>query len=80
MVPQLYIHRTQGVVTSRIRQLCGFDKLYLQPGEEKTFTIEIPAESLQQWDPSMKPVCPHGKIDWFLGDSGEEIFTGSFTV
>ena len=80
VVPQLYIHRTQGVVTSRIRQLCGFDKLYLQPGEEKTFTIEIPAESLQQWDPSMKPVCPHGKIDWFLGDSGEEIFTGSFTV
>ena len=80
VVPQLYIHRTQGVVTSRIRQLCGFDKLYLLPGEEKTFTIEIPAESLQQWDASMKPVCPHGKIEWFLGDSGEEIFTGSFNV
>ena len=80
VVPQLYIHRTQGVVTSRVRQLCGFDKLYLQPGEEKTFTIEIPAESLQQWDTSMKLVMPHGKIEWFLGDSGEEFFSGSFKV
>ena len=80
VVPQLYIHRTQGVVTSRIRQLCGFDKLYLQPGEEKTFTIAIPAESLMQWDASMKQVMPHGKIEWFLGDSGEEIFCGSICV
>jgi hypothetical protein len=68
------------VVTSRIRQLCGFDKLYLQPGEEKTFTITIPAESLQQWDAAMNPVMPHGKIEWFLGDSGEEVFTGIFNV
>ena len=80
VVPQLYIHRTQGVVTSRIRQLCGFDKLYLQPGEEKTFTIQIPAESLYQWDAAMNHVMPHGKIEWFLGDSGEEIFSGTFNV
>lgn len=80
VVPQLYIHRTQGVVTSRVRQLCGFDKLYLQPGEEKLFTLEIPAESLQQWDASMQSVCPHGRIEWFLADSGEEFFSGEFTV
>ena len=80
VVPQLYIHRTQGVVTSRIRQLCGFDKLYLQPGEEREFTISIPAESLQQWDGAMNLVVPHGKIEWFLGDSGEEVFSGTFIV
>ena len=79
-VPQLYIHRTQGVVTSRTRQLCGFDKLYLQPGEEKTVTINVPGESLEQWDYAMNRVMPHGKIEWFLGDSGEEIFNGTFKV
>ena len=80
VVPQLYIHRTQGVVTSRIRQLCGFDKLYLLPGEEKTVSIQIPEESLYQWDAAMNHVMPHGKIEWFLGDSGEEIFKGTFNV
>jgi hypothetical protein len=60
--------------------LCGFDKLYLQPGEEKTVTINVPAESLEQWDYAMNRVMPHGKIEWFLGDSGEEIFNGTFKV
>ena len=49
-VPQLYIHRTQGAVTSRWRQLCGFTKLYLQPGESKTVTVAVPEESLVQYD------------------------------
>ena len=80
VVPQLYIHRTQGIVTSRVRQLCGFDKLYLQPGEEKTVTLTVPRESLEQWDMSMKRQLPHGRIDWFLGDSGEEVLRGSFKV
>ena len=80
VVPQLYIHRTQGITTSRVRQLCGFDKLYLLPGEEKSVTLAIPRESLEQWDMSMKPQLPHGKIEWFLGDSGEEKFCGSFRV
>lgn len=79
-VPQLYIHRTQGVVTSRIRQLCGFDKVFLKPGECTTVTIAIPTDSLVQWDASMKQVCPHGRIEWFLSDSGEDKLTGEFTV
>lgn len=79
-VPQLYLHRTQGVVTSRVRQLCGFTKLYLNPGESKTLTIAIPAESLMQWDWDMRQVTPPGRIDWFLADSGETRLEGSFTL
>ena len=79
-VPQLYIHRTQGVVTSRSRQLCGFDKVYLNPGESRTLTIRVPRDSLMQWDWSMNHVCPRGKIEWFLRDNGEDKLTGTFTV
>ena len=79
-VPQLYIHRTQGVVTSRTRQLCGFDKVFLNPGESKAVSIEVPRDSLVQWDAAMKPVCPHGRIDWFLRDNGEDKLTGTFIV
>ncbi len=79
-VPQLYIHRTQGIVTSRVRQLCGFAKLYLNPGESREITIPIPEESLRQFDYSMKPVLLPGKIEWFLCDSGETKLDGSFTL
>lgn len=79
-VPQLYLHRTQGITTSRIRQLCGFEKRYLSPGESALVTIPIPAESLVQWDWNMKKCTPPGKIDWYLGDSGEVWLEGSFVL
>lgn len=79
-VPQLYLHRTQGVATSRIRQLCGFRKLYLQPGERREVTIPIPAEALEQWDGAMRPVRAPGKIEWFLCDGGQTHFSGEFTL
>lgn len=79
-VPQLYLHRTQGVVTSRIRQLCGFRKVYLQPGEAVELTIPIPEESLCQWDLHMVQRRVPGKIEWFLRDCGETLLEGSFRV
>lgn len=79
-VPQLYLHRTQGVVTSRIRQLCGFRKVYLGPGEATKLTILIPEESLCQWDLSMTWRRVPGKIEWYLWDCGETWLEGSFWV
>lgn len=79
-VPQLYLHRTQGVVTSRVRQLCGFRKLLLQPGETREITISVPEESLCQWDLNMELRKVPGKIEWFLRDCGENQLEGSFQV
>lgn len=78
-VPQLYLHRAQGVVTSRMA-LCGFRKLRLDAGETKDVTIPIPEESLVQWDWAMKLRKIPGKIEWFLRDCGETMLEGSFTV
>lgn len=79
-VPQLYLHRLQGAVTSRVRQLCGFAKIYLQPGEVETVTIAIPRESLAQWDSRMVSCILPGRVAWFLCDSGEEKLTGEFIL
>lgn len=78
-VPQLYLHRTQGVVTSR-RQLCAFDKRRLSPGETVELTLPIPAEALMQWDWSMKLRRISGKIEWFVRDCGETFLSGDFTA
>lgn len=79
-VPQLYIHRTQGAVTSRVRLLCGFAKLYLNPGESREVTIAVPEESLRQYDFCLKSVLLPGKIEWFLCDSGETKLEGNFVI
>lgn len=57
-VPQLYLHRAQGVVTSRVRALCDFQKLCLAPGETQTVTLSIPREALSQWESQMRRGAP----------------------
>ncbi len=79
-VPQLYLHRTQGVVTSRLRQLCGFQKRFLAPGETVQCTISIPEDSLKQWDLSMQARRIPGRIRWFLCDSGQTHLEGEFRI
>ncbi len=79
-VPQLYLHRTQGAVTSRVRQLCGFEACRLAPGETKTVTLPIPRESLMQWDAAMAQRLLPGRIQWFLGDHGETCLEGAFVL
>lgn len=79
-VPQLYLHRAQGVVTSRSRQLCAFEKCLLQPGETRHVTLSIPPESLTQYDMSMRVCTPPGRIEWYLADSGETKLNGEFTL
>ena len=78
-VPQLYLHRTQGVVTSRV-QLCAFGKRLLAPGERAEFTLTIPEEALMQFDWSMVQRRIPGRIEWFVKDCGETFLSGEFTV
>ncbi len=78
-VPQLYLHRTQGVVTSRF-QLWAFDKRFLNPGEGVELTLPIPAEALMQWDWDMNQRRIPGNIDWFLEDNAETKLQGQFQV
>ena len=79
-VPQLYLHRTQGIATSRVRQLCGFRKCFLAPGETVTVHIPIPEDALKQFDGSGKAVTVPGRMEWFLCDNGETKLSGQFIL
>ena len=79
-VPQLYVRRLQGVTAPRVRQLCGFAKRCLQPGEAADVTIPIPDEALRQWDAAMRPCVPPGTIRWMLCDGGETLLEGQFLL
>lgn len=79
-VPQLYLHRTQGVVTSRIRALCDFTKVTLNPGQSETVTLTMSREALSQWDAEMHLTLLPGKIQWFLSDQAQTRLEGAFTL
>ena len=78
-VPQLYLHRTQGVVTSRF-QLCAFEKRLLAPGETAEVTLSIPEEALMQWDLTMRQRLVPGRFEWFVRDCGETMLEGEFIL
>ena len=78
-VPQLYLHRTQGIATSRI-SLWAFDKRLLAPGEIWETTLPIPEEALMQWDLCMHRRRIPGRIEWFVKDCGETHLSGVFVV
>lgn len=47
---QLYIGKEQSVRMRPVRELKGFQKVFLKPGEEKTVTIKLDARSLSYYD------------------------------
>lgn len=48
-VVQLYIHQKWGTDTRPMRELKGFERVTLQPGETKTVTFELGPEELTYW-------------------------------
>lgn len=48
-VAQLYIHQQYGTDTRPMRELKGFERITLQPGEKKTVTFNLGAKELTYW-------------------------------
>jgi len=49
-VVQLYVKHLKSIVSRPIEELKGFKRVRLQPGEQKTVEIPLPAESLAYWN------------------------------
>lgn len=47
-------HKTQRMVVRNLRDLCGFSKVHLKPGEIKTVTIQIRLSDLARWDTTVE--------------------------
>lgn len=70
-VAQIYIHQRYGSASRPVRQLKGFERIALQPGETKTLTFPLGKSELQFWDPQSKQwVVEPTEFDvWAGGDS-----------
>ena len=81
-IVQLYVHDPQAAVKRPEKELKGFDKVFLQPGEAKTVTLTLDANAFQYYDEAKKQwVLEPGKFDVLVGSSSRDIrLTGSLTL
>ncbi|HLH08419.1 MAG TPA: beta-glucosidase BglX [Terriglobales bacterium] len=53
-VAQLYIHQQAGSASRPVRQLKGFERITLAPGETKTVHFKLGKDELTYWSPSLR--------------------------
>ena len=78
---QLYLHERFTPVATPVKQLRGFERIAIEPGEKKTVKFTLDPEDFQLLDRDMRWVVVPGIFDIFLGRSSEDIAaTGSLDV
>ncbi|MFD2116510.1 glycoside hydrolase family 3 N-terminal domain-containing protein [Paenibacillus yanchengensis] len=68
-VVQLYTKDMEGSVTRRVKELKGFEKVWLEPGETKTVTFTIAAEHLKIWNIDMQHIIEPGNVNLMVGSN-----------
>ncbi|HVU07866.1 MAG TPA: glycoside hydrolase family 3 N-terminal domain-containing protein [Verrucomicrobiae bacterium] len=69
---QMYIRDLVSSVTRPVKELKGFQKIELQPGETKTVALDITPESLSFYDLKMKFVVEPGEFEIMVGNSSRD--------
>ena len=73
-VPQLYVHQEQCPVKRPLKELRGFQRIHLQPGETKAVTFPLPAAKLAYWDETTHGFMVRpGIFDVMVGASSGDI-------
>ena len=73
-VVQLYVHQVKSSVKRPTKELRGFQRVTLQPGEIKSLTFTLPAEKLAFWDEQSHGfVVEPGAFDVMVGASSSAI-------
>jgi beta-glucosidase len=80
-VVQLYLRDPISTVTTPVKQLRGFQKISLEPGEKKTVAFTLEPEHLALLNRHLEWVVEPGRFEVMMGRSSKDIrLTGSFEV
>ncbi|MBU3875788.1 glycoside hydrolase family 3 C-terminal domain-containing protein [Faecalicatena sp. AGMB00832] len=73
-VVQLYVSNQTGTSNRPIRELKNFEKIYLNPGEEKTVIMELNKRSFAEYNVDLHDwYVPSGKYEVQIGHSSRDI-------
>jgi beta-glucosidase len=77
---QLYIHDMVSSVTRPVKELRGFQRVTLQPGERRTLTFTLTPHSLEMWNDQMRRVVEPGNFEIMVGPNSVDLKKVMLTV
>ena len=72
---QLYIRDVVGTNTRPLKELKGFRKMMLKPGESKVVSFEITPEDLKYYNNELKYDWESGDFDIMIGGNSQDLKT-----
>jgi beta-glucosidase len=79
-VVQLYVHDRIAPTSRPVRELKGFQRVTLAPGEHKTIEFTVQAHDLGSYDPDMHWIVPTGTYDVWVAPDAISGVAGTFEV
>ncbi len=69
----LFVNDKISSVVTPLRQMKGFEKVWLEPGETKTVALTVPFEEFGLWNAKMEYAVEPGEFELKLGSSVDDI-------
>lgn len=79
-VVQLYIHDLVGSSTRPVRELRGFQKVFLKAGESRQITFQITPDLLRYYNYELQHVTEPGDFDVMIGGNSQQLKSARFTL
>ena len=79
-VVQMYLQDVTASMSRPVKELKGFTKVTLKPGESQTVNFPIDIDALKFWNAKMKFAAEPGKFNVFVGLDSEHVKQGEFTL
>lgn len=79
-VVQLYIRDVVGSTTRPVKELKGFQKIFLQPGEAQIIRFRIAREMLEYYNYDLQLTAEPGDFDVMIGPNSRDVKSARFTL
>jgi len=79
-VVQLYIRDLVGSVVRPVKELKGFQKIFLKKGENRSVSFTITAEDLKFYNSNLKQIAEPGDFKLFIGTSSNDVKEKTFQL
>ena len=79
-VVQLYIRDLVGSVTRPVKELKGFEKIFLEAGESRKVSFSITPELLKFYNYDLQFVCEPGDFDVMIGGNSRDVKKARFLL
>ena len=79
-VVQVYLRDEVSSVTRPVKELVGFERVTLQPGETRTVEIDVRPDAFMLWNRDMQRVVEPGEFTIMAGPNSQDLKSVKLTV